>query len=200
MQTEICNTGSTDTKLALFFPGLGYNCDKPLLYYAKKTAAKLGYEILEVKYGTLPSGKRGDSVWLDRCISEAVQQTDTHICAELPRIKSSGTITCIAKSIGTAIAARWCAKHGLSARFVAYTPLEQTFSSANRTMVKPLVFTGTADPWFPEEQKQKFPWPKDSETHVFPGANHSLETGDIDKDIQNLREIINITESYLSVF
>ncbi len=23
-------------KLAVFFPGIGYHCDKPLLYYAKK--------------------------------------------------------------------------------------------------------------------------------------------------------------------
>lgn len=26
-------------KLAVFFPGIGYHCDKPLLYYSRKTGA-----------------------------------------------------------------------------------------------------------------------------------------------------------------
>lgn len=31
-------------KMAVFFPGIGYHCDKPLLYYAQKLAAEKGYE------------------------------------------------------------------------------------------------------------------------------------------------------------
>ena len=30
-------------KLAVFFPGVGYNCDKPLLYYTKKLAKEHGF-------------------------------------------------------------------------------------------------------------------------------------------------------------
>ena len=31
-------------KLAIFFPGIGYHCDKPLLYYARKLTQECGYE------------------------------------------------------------------------------------------------------------------------------------------------------------
>ena len=31
-------------KAAVFFPGIGYYCDKPLLYYSRKLAQECGYE------------------------------------------------------------------------------------------------------------------------------------------------------------
>ena len=31
-------------KLVVFFPGIGYHCDKPLLYYSRKLAQEYGYE------------------------------------------------------------------------------------------------------------------------------------------------------------
>ena len=47
-------------KLAVIFPGIGYHCDKPLLYHAKKIAAAKGYEILEVPYTGFESGVKGN--------------------------------------------------------------------------------------------------------------------------------------------
>lgn len=40
------------TKLAVFFPGIGYHSDKPLLYYSSKIAQELGYDIIQVAYNT----------------------------------------------------------------------------------------------------------------------------------------------------
>ena len=37
-------------KLAVFFPGIGYHNDKPLLYYSRKLAAELGFEVIEITY------------------------------------------------------------------------------------------------------------------------------------------------------
>lgn len=31
-------------KLVVCFPGIGYHCDKPLLYYSRKLAAAAGYD------------------------------------------------------------------------------------------------------------------------------------------------------------
>ena len=31
-------------KLVVCFPGIGYHCDKPLLYYSRKLAATAGYD------------------------------------------------------------------------------------------------------------------------------------------------------------
>ena len=41
-------------KLACLFPGIGYTCDKPLLYYSWKMLAAGGWEVIPVTYsGTL---------------------------------------------------------------------------------------------------------------------------------------------------
>lgn len=37
-------------KIAIFFPGLGYSTDRPLLYYTKKMLKSFGYELLELNY------------------------------------------------------------------------------------------------------------------------------------------------------
>ena len=37
-------TKESKMKLAVFFPGIGYHCDKPLLYYSRKLAQECGYE------------------------------------------------------------------------------------------------------------------------------------------------------------
>ena len=33
-------------KLACFFPGIGYTCDKPLLYYSRSLLQKMGWEVV----------------------------------------------------------------------------------------------------------------------------------------------------------
>lgn len=43
-------------KIAVLFPGIGYTCDKPLLYYTGKLAVARGYKIVKVEYGNFPSG------------------------------------------------------------------------------------------------------------------------------------------------
>ena len=46
-------------KLAVFFPGIGYTADRPLLYYSRRTAAELGYEIRSVAYSGFPADDHG---------------------------------------------------------------------------------------------------------------------------------------------
>ena len=49
-------------KLAVLFPGIGYHCDKPLLYYSKKCLSAYGYEIIEVNYKHFPHMKEKDEL------------------------------------------------------------------------------------------------------------------------------------------
>jgi len=46
-------------KLAVLFPGVGYQIDRPLLYHSAKLARERGYEICTVSYPPLPTGLRG---------------------------------------------------------------------------------------------------------------------------------------------
>ena len=61
-----------------------------------------------------------------------------------------------------------------------------------------IVFTGTADAWVTFETVER-----GCETGGFPlyvteDGNHSLETGAVKRDLENLREIMRITEEYIA--
>ena len=43
-----------DKKIAVYFPGLGYHHDKPLLIYSRKLLESLGYERIKIEYRDLP--------------------------------------------------------------------------------------------------------------------------------------------------
>ena len=44
----------SDNRLAVLFPGIGYHCDKPLLYYSARLARTAGYRVLPVPYAGFP--------------------------------------------------------------------------------------------------------------------------------------------------
>ena len=50
----------SDKKLAVFFPGVGYTNDKPLLYYSRKLAEERGYEVICTEYHDLPGKIKGN--------------------------------------------------------------------------------------------------------------------------------------------
>ncbi len=63
--TENCEVrkwkGTIMAKIAVYFPGIGYHCDKPLLYYGRKIACEQGYqEYRNVSYTYHAENIRGD--------------------------------------------------------------------------------------------------------------------------------------------
>ena len=63
-------------KLAVFFPGIGYTVDKPLMYYSRKIAAELSYEIKLLPYGGFPPKIHGDPDKMRESFKIAMQQTE----------------------------------------------------------------------------------------------------------------------------
>ena len=102
----------------------------------------------------------------------------------------------LSKSVGTAVASAYGGKHGLNTRNIYYTPVEASF----QFMTQPgIVFTGTADTWVSHKairdlcEKGGFPM------YVTEDGNHSLETGDVQKDLENLLAIMRTTEGYIAL-
>ena len=65
-------------KLAVIFPGIGYHCDKPLLYYSSKIAKNLGMQIVKVCFHDL-SGKKdliGNEEKMERVFEDARDQAE----------------------------------------------------------------------------------------------------------------------------
>lgn len=184
---------SSMNKLAVIFPGVGYHTDKPLLYYSKKLAFQNGYEIVEVPYGKFPKGVKGSREKMEKAFFSAVEQAE-EILKDVD-FSLYDDILFISKSVGTAVSAAYGGKHHLKTRNIYYTPVEASF----QFMTQPgIVFTGTKDSWVDHEaikegcKKGGFP------LHVIEDANHSLETGDVKKDLENLEEIMAVTADYIS--
>lgn len=182
-------------KIALIFPGIGYNPDKPLLYYAAKLAKNNGFEIINIDYGALPSksGMRGN----DAKMREAFAAACRHVEEQLNAIDFAtyGEVLFISKSIGTAVAATAANRLGIPARQIYYTPVEQAYEQIGS---EGIAFSGTADPWVHPEKIRKMSASHGLLLYVVEDANHSLETGDVLRDIQNLEGIMKITAEYIA--
>lgn len=187
------DSGKQGRKLAVIFPGVGYHTDKPLLYYGKKLAAARGYDILDVSYGELPSGIKGNKEKMmeafeaaSACVSRQLEPVDFDRCED---------ILFISKSIGTAVAAAYALRRNIPARQVYYTPVEESFLAIG---TKGIVFHGTGDPWARTEIIEEECRKRNLPLYETAGANHSMETGNVQEDLKNLAEIMRLTEEYIT--
>lgn len=174
-------------KLAVFFPGIGYHCDKPLLYYSEKLAKQYQYETIKIGY-------EGLSRDLDEAFAGALSQTEA--CLETVDWKRYEDVLFVSKSIGTAVACAYAAKYAVNCRNIYYTPLEKTFAFAPQAGI---VFHGNHDPWAVTETVQKKCWETDLPLFIIEGANHSLEIpNDAGRNLEILSHVMEGTESYIA--
>ena len=179
-------------KIAILLPGIGYTCDKPLLYYGGKLARALGWEVVPVPYGGFPPKVQGDRERLRESIRIALAQTEERLSG----IDRAGDreILFISKSIGTAVATAYAAAHGLACRHILFTPLEETFAHPPEQAI---AFHGTADPWAETARITVLCGEAGIPLYLTEGANHSLETGDVSRDIRHLADVMRRVEEYI---
>lgn len=179
-------------KLAVIFPGIGYHTDKPLLYYGKKLAKEYGFEIVEVTYGPFDSNVKGSPEKMKEAFLKALSQTEDY----LKRIDFSkySDILFISKSVGTAVASVFAKNHRLMTYNVYYTPVAGSFDFIG---TEGIVFTGTKDPWVETDAVKQGCTEHDLPLYITEDGNHSLETGDVLKDVANLSVIMTHTRDYI---
>lgn len=176
-------------KIAVLFPGIGYHCDKPLLYYAGKLAAQHGFgEIVRISYAYNGGNIRGNAEAM-RAAFDALYAQAAEALSDI-KWEQYEEILFISKSIGTCVAAAYAERNGLAVRHILYTPLKETFQLAPKTAI---AFIGTADPWSDAEEIRRLCMDSGIPLTVIPGANHSLETGNALWDIEILREVMGET-------
>lgn len=188
--------GTIMSKIAVYFPGIGYHCDKPLLYYSRHIANKLEYEnSRNVNYIYNAGNIRGN----DEKMKEAYEALFSQTEAELADIvwTEYDDILFISKSIGTIIAASYAKKYGLKdARHILYTPLSQTF---HFTPGNAIGFIGTADPWSNIDEITRLSAKNNIPLTVYEGCNHSLECNDTLKNIDILKDVMQRTRDFIVV-
>lgn len=178
---------------AVLFPGIGYTCDKPLMYYAGKSAARMGYGVIRLTFTGISKNVKGDPAGMRAAVDAALIQAEEQL--RDVDWAARGRIVFISKSIGTAVSRRFERDHGLSVRSVLFTPVEETFACAGG---EALAFHGTLDPWAATPAVTALCAEQGIRLITFANANHSLETGDPDTDIGILREAIRETEKFLA--
>lgn len=197
-------------KAAILLPGIGYTIDRSLLYYAGKIAQADGYKLIPVPYTGFQKGIKGNSAKMREAFEHALAEAEKILTPQLienglldphglTKTAETADILFISKSIGTAVAAEYECRHELNARNVYYTPLGETFRPVRRGGYGSdgIAFHGTADPWAGDEEiicpcrELQIP------LNLIPDANHSLETGDVLKDVSRLGDIMEKTANYI---
>ncbi len=179
-------------KLAILIPGIGYTNDKPLLYYTSYLLRRRGYDIKKISFTGFPDGVFNDEKKMMQCFEIALNQTSKAL-EDIPFCDYMDVLF-VSKSIGTSVAAFITSKENIPARHVFLTPLEKSLSFA-----KPgsgIAFTGTSDPWADYEEIKTACSKKKIPLTIIENANHSLETGDINFDLDTLRLILGRIEEY----
>lgn len=190
---------SKTKKAAIVFPGIGYHTDKPLLYYGKKLAYARGFEIIDVPYGHFEHGIKGNVKKMHEAFESALGQAESLLASF--NTEEYGEILFLSKSIGTAAAAAWAKKHGLTlargrhVRHIYFTPVDDTFPVAEAK--SGIVFHGTGDPWASDESVEAGCTRLSLPLYIVPDANHSLETGDVGRDLKNIRKVMKRCALYL---
>ena len=178
-------------QIACLFPGIGYTCDKPLLYYSWKLLSKQGWEIVPVQYSGFPSGVKGNPEKMQKAAKMALEQAE-EILGDIHWNKYD-QILFVAKSVGTVVSCAYAQRHQISCRSILFTPVEETFLFPAGDSI---VFHGTADPWARTEVIRQACTAQGLPLYLTEKANHSLETGDLDSDLGELQKIMRIVKEY----
>lgn len=180
-------------KLAVLFPGIGYHTDKPLMYYSKKIAKEKGYDVIEINYENLPNGaKEHRDVLLEifRIASAQIEEKLKDV-----DMTAYDEVLFICKSLGTILSPVYAKKHHINARYIYYTPVEDSFK--NIWSPEGIVFHGTNDAWIKTDLVKEKCKQLGLPLYLTEGADHSMETGHTMEDISNLQKIMQQTEAYM---
>ena len=186
-------------KLAVVLPGIGYNTERPLLYYGQKLLREAGYtDILKVDY-YLP-GESRIPVDMEGHRAEAIEVLYDRAIASLGNIDwgSYDEIFFLSKSVGAAIAALMAERNGLNgkARHVLFTPLIEAFDHKPQNAIG---FIGDADSWSNVDDLLKIAGEQGIKMCVFEDANHSLETRDTLHNIDTIKDVMTTVAEFISL-
>ena len=180
-------------RIAVFFPGIGYHCDKPLLYFSRELAKEAGYqELVNVNYSYQAGDIRGNPEKMKAAGLALFAQTEDAL-KEI-RWNAYDDILFISKSVGTAIAAAYARTHNVICRNVFYTPVALTFDEKPRNGI---AFTGAADPWIETEIVSAGCKNAGLLLTIIENGNHSLETENPMRNLDILKTVMEETRRFI---
>jgi len=187
-------------RLGVVFPGLGYNCDMPLLYYPTKLLVDRGADVLQLR----PDYNMPDFLSLsgEERARRAFADATAALRAALAERRYQH-VTLVGKSIGTMALAHLLATEARLADAVTVwlTPLlriPQVAEAAGRFHGPALYVAGTADPNFDADAMSRVQETTGAEALIVQGADHSMEIrGGLLRSVAILQQIIQAIAGFL---
>lgn len=181
-------------KIAVVFPGIGYTKDRPLLYYTGKMAVENGYQLRFIDYSEVDcdKGKLKEQSYVDFILDEYLRITEQKLI-DLGDMKKDQLIF-ISKSLGTVVATAYARKKSLKVKHICFSPLEMIGSFINEG--EGILFYGDNDPFADYRIIEQTIKEKNLDSYRIGGGNHSLETGDVITDIDNLKIIMQMVYGF----
>jgi len=183
-------------KTVIIFPGIGYTCKRPLLYYTASLAEDRGWNVIRLSYGEdihgIQSRDSNDMTALtEKAVERSLEQLKT---AELEKSKE---IVMVSKSIGTVIAVKTAGKLNLPVRHFMITPIPGTIPLLKE--IDGIFLSGTEDPYITRQEvmeaAKKYP---EKTGKIFKDCNHSLEKkGDTEGNLENVKKVLKILDKFL---
>ncbi len=188
--------------IAIVFPGVGYTCDMPLLYYSVLTMLDAGADVLQVEYAynrlpdfrEIPDTERGQ--WI---AADATAARDAAL-----REASYTKVTLIGKSIGTRAMGYLLATnlHPAVVHTVWLTPLlrnDQLRAQIRQHRPPSLFVIGTADPHYDAALLADVQEATGGDAIIVQGRNHSLEiAGDTPKSLDAIVQTIHALATFVA--
>ncbi|WP_027421590.1 hypothetical protein [Lachnobacterium bovis] len=185
--------------LVVLFPGVGYTCDKPLLYYTGKLFVQDGYEIKKLSYCGFQKNIKDDKEKMNHAYELVKNQT-------LEQLKDVNwdeyeKVIFISKSIGTVGASSFfkylsdkkIIKKDLKISNIFLTPLEETFKYVIEK--SGVVVIGDKDQWSDYTKIIELSKKYKLSSYVIENANHSLENSDIINNLEIIAKVVKIVDS-----
>lgn len=182
----------------LVMPGTGYNCDRPLLYWAAQALAESGWRVDRMNVRNASDDLSVVTPVIDGAIDGWVER--------VRKEDKSGRLMLIGKSLTTLTYPHVARAHQLP--FVLLTPVinPADFDPTDQIIPvqdesgevaypgpAPLVCAGTADPFYDRAKAYKLT----SHVHEYPDANHSIEVpGHWRRSLDYLKEVTASVEQY----
>ncbi len=182
---------SGSEKLLIILPGRGYTCDFPILYYLRKAAVQLGYDVLSIEYGFQAARTDVNFTQLPDLLADINDTLQSVLTRGYKHVCVAG------KSLGTPIAAHIVQSlNDVSKSLLLLTPVGDSTKSLGT--IPTAVIIGTADPAYAAEEVARFDGHPSVKWHIYEGLDHGLEyADDWQASAQKLSEIIQVCTKFL---
>lgn len=189
---EFQSKSDKNKNIAVLFPGVKYSCDKPLLNYARKSAASLGCDTLCISY--LKELEIGN---INKNDIYNISKGCLNLIKKYLKLKDYENIFFISKSVGTIAAGKITEELGFDNIYNIYlTPVKYTIPFIKYGTN--LTITGSKDNFFSMDDINSLDGFKNSELHIIKDADHSLEVkDDLDKNLDILKNVIHLCNNFI---